>query len=261
MTTSNKKLINVGLSVWLFFGLFGCKTRLKPDEKGLNQTNQLEINQLNLSADSILTPFTTLAFSGKVEVTEDEEKSTYQYKLHFYRDSLIWCSISLLGIEGIRIKMTKDSLWLVDRLNKQYLKGNISLLRPKIGLALTIRQLQQLFLGELPAAKTPYNIAQQESQSIVVNNQSLGQSITCVLSKPHLRLKLLNASDERDSTQTQIEFAAYQKVEDVLIPNQLKTQTNKGGDRRVTLKHLQIKRNPETLSFNFNIPSGYEPME
>ncbi|HWR32296.1 MAG TPA: DUF4292 domain-containing protein, partial [Chitinophagaceae bacterium] len=93
--------------------------------------------------------FTT--FAGKVDVDyEDAEgkRSNANAHIRMYKDSVIWVSITgLLGIEGLRVLITKDSVRLLDKQNKVYTGRSVSYLRDVTELPLDLSSLQDLLLG------------------------------------------------------------------------------------------------------------------
>ena len=75
--------------------------------------------------------FTT--FSAKIEVDyQDAEGKKYNVNAHLrmYKDSVMWVSITaILGIEGLRAYITKDSVMMLDKQNKIYSARSVAFLQ------------------------------------------------------------------------------------------------------------------------------------
>src|SRR5262249_48048765 len=93
--------------------------------------------------------FTT--FSAKIDVDyEDGDSKKYNVTAHvrMYRDSVIWVSITaILGIEGLRAYITKDSVRLLDKQNKIYTARSLAYLQEVSDLPLDLLSLQELLIG------------------------------------------------------------------------------------------------------------------
>lgn len=82
-------------------------------------------------------PFNT--FSAKVDVDyHDGDGKKYNVTAHIrmQKDSVIWISVrAILGIEGLRAYITKDSVKLLDKQNDVYTARSVSYLRGSDGPA------------------------------------------------------------------------------------------------------------------------------
>ena len=65
----------------------------------------------------------------------------------YRRDSLIWVSIKKFGFEGARAKITKDSVFLVNYLQSNYIAENLSYIEKKYNLPADFNMLQNILLG------------------------------------------------------------------------------------------------------------------
>ncbi len=60
-------------------------------------------------------------------------------------DSIFWLSASSLGIEAIRAKCTKDSIYLIDKLNNEYKQWSYNTASTIIGLPLSYEFIENMF--------------------------------------------------------------------------------------------------------------------
>ncbi len=63
------------------------------------------------------------------------------------KDSLIWVRIRKMSVEGARIKITPESIEILDRQKGQYLKRPFSFIKEEYGLDISFSQLQEVLLG------------------------------------------------------------------------------------------------------------------
>lgn len=88
-------------------------------------------------------------------------------QLRMRRDSVLWASVSTLGMEVIRLKMTNDSVWIINRMEKSYVAEPMDLLANVIGMPVSLRLMQNTLLGN-PNAWAP-----EEHQVVVMNREEL----------------------------------------------------------------------------------------
>src|ERR1043165_2055158 len=63
--------------------------------------------------------FTSLTAKAAVEIATDKETTSFDVNIRMKKDSAIWLSITpLLGIEVARVLVTRDSIRILDRINK-----------------------------------------------------------------------------------------------------------------------------------------------
>jgi hypothetical protein len=68
--------------------------------------------------------------------------------IRMLRDSTIWISVNaVLGIEALRALITRDSVKLIDKLNKTYTARSITYLQDVTSLPLDLPTLQDLIIG------------------------------------------------------------------------------------------------------------------
>jgi hypothetical protein len=82
-----------------------------------------------------------------VEATVDSSSNSFTVTLRMKKDSIIWMSISKLGIEGARVLITKDTVKFMNRIKSQYFIGDFSYISKIINTDLDFEILQSLLVG------------------------------------------------------------------------------------------------------------------
>jgi hypothetical protein len=90
-------------------------------------------------------------FKSKINVDyKDASNKNYDVngELRMYKDSAIWIYVNaLLGIEAMRALITKDSVKIINKLDKTYTARSIDYLQEVTALPLTLKTLQDLLIG------------------------------------------------------------------------------------------------------------------
>lgn len=216
------------------------------------QYNQLLKNRIS---------FTT--FSGKIEVDyTDADGKKYDVNAHvrMYKDSIIWVSVTaILGIEGLRAYITKDSVKLLNKQDKVYTARSVSFLQEVTALPLDLGSLQDLLLGNpvfldsniISYSTTPNSVSLQSNGSFFKNLITLGLSD-----------KLIQSSklDDMDEFRSRTCYLTYSEYENKKGPNFSTKRTINVAEKKkldIKLNYKQYEFN-ETLSFPFSIPKNYK---
>jgi len=136
-----------GLTVLMVaFFLTSCKTthtifgnKLKPVPVDVIEEKIAE-NHIN---------FETFSGKAKVDVASSTLNQSFSAQIDILKDSVIGLSMRLMGVEGVRIKITPDSIEIIDRLNQEYIPRDYNFIRNNFNLDIDFKELQNLIVGNL----------------------------------------------------------------------------------------------------------------
>jgi len=145
----NKHIFPIILSIIFFaalIGLQGCKTKRALIKKPLKE--QGESYLLEKMASNEL-DFDWFSARCAVTVINDKKtKTDLRGQLRIQKDSVIWMSLSpALGIEVARLMITQDSIWFINRIDKNYFKGDYDFINSFFQTTVDFDILPALFLG------------------------------------------------------------------------------------------------------------------
>jgi len=89
----------------------------------------------------------TLSASANVFIDQNGQRVNANANLIWVRDSALWVNVKKLGIEAARALITKDSVWVINRLEKTWSVRSIESLQQQYGLPGGFAALQQTLLG------------------------------------------------------------------------------------------------------------------
>ena len=113
--------IVVSLSAVLL--LIGCRATKIPVKKSVAYVDS---NELSKRVYSKAIEYDGVIIRGvKVTVNNDQGSNKLKLNIKIKKDSAIFVSIAnILGVEITRALLTKDTIKLIDRINKNYLEGS-----------------------------------------------------------------------------------------------------------------------------------------
>jgi hypothetical protein len=204
------------------------------------------------------------SFSGKIDVdfTDAEgKKSNLTAHVRMQKDSVIWISIrGLLGIEGLRAYITRDSVKLLDKQHDTYTARSVAYLQDVTALPLDLSSLQDLLVGNVVFFDSS-SIASYTQTPDAVTLTAVGDFFKHLLTVSKTE-KLVQSSklDDVDELRNRTCFLTYSDYEN-------KKGVNFATKRHITVteaKKLDIKLDykqydfNETLSFPFSVPKSFK---
>lgn len=201
-------------------------------------------------------------FSAKVNVDYkggDGKNYDVNANIRMYKDSTIWISANaLLGIEALRVLITRDSVKLLNKLNKTYTARSVDYLKEVTALPLDLKTLQNLIIGNPVFLDS--NIVSYSVGNNMISLLSIGEWFKNLVTLTEGENSLVHSKlDDRDITKNRTADLTYNDYE-----------TKKGfpfsTKRRITItekKRLDIKLDFKQYDFNegvnfpFTIPKNY----
>ncbi len=220
------------------------------------------------SADAVKatnTAFQYLSAKGKAQVEIKGDLKSANLNLRLKRDSAIWVSASLLGIEGVRALLTTDSVRVINRLEKTYFAGGYDYLSRLLQVPVSFAQVQALLLGDYlpaPAGTTPTVAAEATSQRVRYPQASTVVEQLLQASGRMQQLRLSEAAKQREMTVDYADFKALDGPDSLpfAYKTSIRAQQAKASTT-ATLDYSKVVAGDARLSFPFSVPASYKKMK
>ncbi len=202
-------------------------------------------------------------FSGKAEVDFAQDggrKNNFDIKVNMLHDSLIWFSVTgPLGIEGMRGIITRDSVKIVNRLNKEYIQRSISYLQEQLGLPLDLASMQDLLMGNPLFINNDSSRITRNDQGWMITSEDRGIRNQLLITNPGLlpsfsKLDAIDSSRKRSAELSYSDYhpegnASFSTLRNILI----RFKTN------ITIQlHFGKYNFNHEISTPFAIPKGFK---
>ncbi|MBP6588754.1 MAG: DUF4292 domain-containing protein [Chitinophagaceae bacterium] len=201
-------------------------------------------------------------FSGKVDVEYrdgDGKKYDVNAVIRMYKDSVIWVSVTaILGIEGLRAYITRDSVKLLNKQDKVYTARSVSYLQEVTALPLNLSTLQDLLVGN-PVFLEPRIVSYSTSPG-TISLLSLGDFFKNLFTiSSENKLTISSKLDDVEEMRNRTCYLSYEEYETKKGPNFSTRRSINVSEKKqldIKLNYRQYEFN-ETLSFPFNVPKSY----
>lgn len=201
-------------------------------------------------------------FSAKLNIDyRDDNGKNYDVNatLRMYKDSAIWLSANaVLGIEAIRLLITKDSVKIIDKLNKNYTARSVDYLQEVTQLPLDLKTVQDLLVGNPIFVDSNVVSYTKVDESIVL--LSVGSWFKNLLTIYAADNSLLGSKlDDADITRIRsadLSYSDYERKDNVLFATKRRMIMSEKKKLDIKVEFKQFGFGDE-VSFPFSVPKNY----
>lgn len=218
--------------------------------------------------------FNTLDAKLDVEAAIDSSLNSFNVSLRIKKDSVIWMSISKVGIEAARVLITKDSVRFINRVNNQYFRGDYAYISKLLNSQLDYEILQSLLVGNSVSfydedEKLKANISdchyllgtirKHKLKKVMEKGKELKEPAQSIYLNPDTYKIFRILFYDFDLNRTfDADFSDFIKIDSTqLFPTKINYSIKAQKNISINVIYKRQKINEE-LSFSFKKPDGYE---
>lgn len=226
-----------------------------------SQAGQEEIK--NFTIKEIDFPY--FSAKAKINFKNSDNDINASVSIRIRKDSLIWISlVPALGIEASRSLITKDSIFVLDRLNNQYYAYDFNSLSDKVNVTLSYTLFEAMILGNLPfhkkaedslsrVSKEDYYLLLQKEEKMSVENY---------VKVSTMKLEKIQIREKKAHKELQIVYNNFAPLNEFLFGyNSLINYTyphNAGiQSTSIAIQYNKAEISSKPLNFPFNVPAKY----
>lgn len=268
----SRKGIRLG-SAWLWallFGLFvlsGCKSSKQVGGTAASGGVKAQQEFFRIMEEQAF-HYQTLTARLGVEINlPNFQVSSTRVELKMVKDSAFQLSVQpLLGIEVFRIELSKDSIKVLDRMNKRYLAENYEVLRQQTPIAFNFYNLQALFTNHLflPGEQAVdvshyklFRLDQTGATALIEAKDPMGLRYTFEADGEE-KLLATEIADAKGQYRLRWGYADFRVVEKQIFPQRMTVEAFKEGNAEGSIQWgFTRMRVDEQVKLDFNIPAKY----
>ena len=270
--------MNRKLHILLIFSLLAVVPFLSTScssKKNLTKTTLREFTAAKLIKEVEENQFEFENFVAKMSMKIETKDKNINLKgqLRMKKDSIIWTSISMpMGLEVVRMKVSPDSVYFLNRTEKTYLCENIEVFNEISPMITTIEFIQAVLVGndinlresdnyKVQISDGQYNllISKKLKKSIKNNDEEWKVMLRDIWIDPQLfKITKYHIREYNDSKRKiELQYSDFELVNDKYFPT--KISVNIHGDyylkANIVFSNVVVD---EPLDYNFSIPKKYE---
>jgi len=217
--------------------------------------------------------FTTLVGKADIEIDESgKEPVSFDINFRLKKDSAIWISIApLLGIEVARVIVTKDSIRIVDRINKVYTARDYKYLEDLLKTHLNFEIMQAVIIGNyFPYSKNEKLKSVYEDSTFLILSTLNKHQVKRIMedkdpTKPviqdfwidsNYKINKSKISDEKLNRTLEASYTNFFQVSDKLLPQNIDVSIVASAPLKIKVRYNKVTA--EETTFPFSVPDKYE---
>lgn len=249
------KFSGIWLIVVTIFTLTACRGNKMALESSvvLKEIPTTAVSKLSTNAFA----FEQMSLKIKANYIESGNEIGFTINTKMIHDSVIWASVSAMGIEVSRALITKDSFKMIDRINRKYYLGSIEMLKNFTRQNFSLHQLQQLLVGNalFPSAGYSKQNDALRNDHLVYRDSSI---VNLLILTEGFRIKKSDLTNASNSQQADVDYDAFERIKkNGTLPTNLAVNLNSNG-RKASLNMTFVTVSVDPVGeLSFSIPDKY----
>lgn len=181
------------------------------------------------------------------------------------KDSVIWLSVSKLGIEAVRGLITRDSITIIDKIHREYTVYDFPTLSKQFNFEMNFALLQALVVGNLPLPRRPAQKIKNERDYLLLRQSEGKVLVENYIGEEDRKLKKLMVTEQPTKNTLRLDYEDFASLNNFLFPYTslmtLDYKSKTDGQFYQTLlriKHSKVELIDKSPGFPFTIPTNYQ---
>jgi hypothetical protein len=207
--------------------------------------------------------FEYLHGKARLNFRDNTKEREVKANIRIRKDSVIWMTFSVIGVQGGKALINKDSITIVSSVNKEYYVFDYAELSRRFNFKIDFQVIQSAMLGNLIIPKSQANEISLEEKYNRLNQKEGSVNIMNLINKETKKLELVELSESTTGNKLKLDYSDFQPVGDKLFPFKgvidILYKTQKGiVNNTIVFEYNKAEVGDKELRFPFNIPKRYD---
>jgi hypothetical protein len=210
--------------------------------------------------------FNYLTAKSKVSLASKSQNfDNTNVNIRMKKDSVIWLSVTGVGLEVARGLITRDSIVFMDKIHRDYFVFSYEQLSKQYNFDLNFDLLQSMIIGNLPFQPQPEARFVKMNEFYVLKQIVDRLEVDNFISESNLKLSRLEAIEVPTQNAFTLDYEDFKDVNNFLFPftsiinlnvKSLKDQQVRETNMRI--RHTKVEMLNDSPGFPFSVPSSYK---
>jgi hypothetical protein len=204
-------------------------------------------------------------FHGKARLNFKDNTKEREVKAHIRirKDSVIWMTFTVIGVQGGKALINKDSITIVSSLNKEYYVFDYKELSKRFNFKIDFYVIQAAMLGNLILPKHAVDrILEEDKFNRLLQSQG-SVNIKNFINKDTKKLEMVELNETTTNNLLKLDYSDFQPVGDKLFPYKgvidvLYKSASGLVNNTIVFEYSKAEVGDKELRFPFNIPKRYD---
>jgi hypothetical protein len=252
-------MTHIKSSLWLMLSvslLVGCSRKFVPVPTTTPPPRTVELEEIDFDY-----------LHGKARMVLKDEKNEREVKAHIRvrKDSVIWMTFTVMGVQGGKALINKDSITIVSTINKEYFVFDFTELSKRFQFQVDYQVIQSALLGNLIAVKSNTDQVSEDETFDILRQQQGNVSIKNSINKSNRKLEKVEMHESASDNSLSINYGNFQPLGDKSFPYNgtisILYKTITGiivNNTTIIFEYGKVEVGDRELKFPFNIPKKYD---
>jgi hypothetical protein len=195
---------------------------------------------------------------GKLYFKDGKTEQNASVDIRIKKDSVIWLSVRVMSVEALRLLVTQDSLFMIDKVNRDFLALSFDSISRALKLPADFQLVQSTIVGNFPfAVRDPTRAQPEGTDNFLVRQEEKGLDVQGLVSRFNQKLARLLMQDPNSGNKTEVSYGEFTPTGAQTLPYWSSTVINFTNRQNVAatlqfqLTHSRVELGDEPLEFPF----------
>ncbi|MGB1205523.1 MAG: DUF4292 domain-containing protein [Chitinophagales bacterium] len=200
-----------------------------------------------------------LSVHAKIKAKDSKQSQNFNADIRMKKDSIFWVTIypPFLKISVAQALITKDSIKVLDRINKKYYVKNIGYLEELVNYPLDFNSLQGLILGNAITSFNETTVLTNAENTCSLNTKEQQLDMALHLDNQAFTIREMCVADSSKNQSISVKMSNYKDLNDKKFAHRRVIDVKTPDTYHAEIDFSKIKIN-EPLSFPFKASRKYE---
>src|SRR5688572_1798905 len=206
--------------------------------------------------------FEYLQGKARMVLRDANKERDVKANIRVRKDSVIWMTFSVIGVQGGKALINKDSITIVNNVDNEYFQFDYAELSKRYNFEINYNVIQSAMLGNLLIARTESDQVLQETAFFILKQQANTISVDNYISLASKKLEKVELKESNSANSLIINYSNFQPMGAKLFPYNgtinLFYKTIAGLlNTTIIFEYNKAEVGDKELKFPFNIPKKY----
>jgi hypothetical protein len=201
---------------------------------------------------------------GKARMVLRDSKKEREVKanIRMHKDSIIWMTFSVIGVQGGKALINKDSITIVSNVDKEYYVFDYVELSKRYNFDINFYVIQSAMLGNLMTPRSDQDEIVQETSFFTLRQNRESITVANLINSASMKIEKVEMKESNTSNSLILNYSNFQPLSDKLFPYNgtinLFYKTLSGVlNTTIIFEYNKAEVGDKELKFPFNIPKRY----
>ena len=229
-----------------------CSKRVVPSLPPLAKT--LDVQEID---------FEYMHGKARMNFKDDKKDLDVKANIRIRKDSVIWMTFSVVGVQGGKALINKDSITIVSNVDKEYYVFDYPELSKRFNFKIDYASLQAAMLGNLVIPRSEGDRIIEDIDYNKLNQQEGTVTVKNFINRANQKLERVELTENTTNNSIKIIYSNFQPLGNKVFPYMgmisVLYKTSAGiVNNSITFEYNKAEVGDKELRFPFNIPKRYE---